>query len=272
MKAKLGTAILLLLAMSLLITASGSWAQTGNGTSELRALVTTLTGILVVNDSNVSKWGLVAGPELYSLQGDAKSFRKYERRRVTITGTITGKRVAVDSIAADEFTDGQIRSLIEELKSHGWTGPKNFTNPTHWIFDFTSPMLHILQAGSGAQNVLLQYLDDREIKDQVVILLGGVGDERAVEPIIEAMVDSESRPNDEAKKINLAANLALTNITQCEVIWHHGGGISIDHCPEDPKSCWYAWWSQNRDNFKVSTEAGNRNYSNYPNYGIYQQP
>jgi hypothetical protein len=190
---------------------------------------------------------------------------------VTLTGEITETRVAVDSIVSAEITDTETRTLVEQLRSHRWIGPQNFTSPTHWIFNFTNPMLEILQAGPAAQDVLLQYLYDHEVKDQIIILLGGVGDERVVEPIIRAMVGSEDHSN-AAQRINLLANLALTNITQSEVIWHHGGGISIDHCPDGPKSCWYAWWIQNRDSFKVSAETENRNYSNYPNYGIYQQP
>jgi hypothetical protein len=88
-----------------------------------------------------------------------------------------------------------------------------------------------------------------------------------VGPIIRAM----SRSNTDARRTNLIASLALTNITQSEVIWGHGGGIPYDSCPDDPKACWLVWWAQNRASFKVSSESENRNYSNYPNYGIYQQ-
>src|SRR5205807_910111 len=109
------------------------------------------------------------------------------------------------------------------------------------------------------------YLDDQQIKDHVIILLGGVGNERAVEPIIHAMAEKGENP--EQKRLNLIANLALTNITVSDVIWHHGGGFTIAKCPDDPKSCWSAWWLKNRTAFKV-TETPNRNYSNYPNYGI----
>jgi len=134
-------------------------------------------------------------------------------------------------------------------------------------------MLKILQAGSPAQNILLQHLDDWEIRDQIIILLGGVGDERVVEPIIQAMATpAEMYWKTDAKRINLIANIALTNITTSDVIWHHGGGKSADACPDDPKYCWHARWTQIRDTFRVSAGALSRGYSNYPNYGIYQQP
>jgi hypothetical protein len=133
-------------------------------------------------------------------------------------------------------------------------------------------MLQILQAGPAAQAVLLRYVDDPKIKDQVIILLGGLGDGEAVLPIIRAMANqNEARANGFARKVNLAANLALTNITVGDVIWHHGGGITMDACPGDPKTCWYTWWIQHRGSFDISKTAS-RNYSNYPSYGIYQDP
>jgi len=150
--------------------------------------------------------------------------------------------------------------------------PENIANPTTWVFNFNPPMLQILQAGPAAQDVLLRYLDDPKIKDQIIILVGGLGDGKAVLPIIHAMADrNEARDNDYARKVNLAANLALTNITVSDVIWHHGGGITRDACPDDPKSCWYMRWIRHRDAFDISKTAS-RNYSNYPSYGIYQDP
>jgi hypothetical protein len=68
---------------------------------------------------------------------------------------------------------------------------------------------------------------------------------------------------DKEMGLNLIVNLALTNITVSDVIWHHGGGITAPKCPNDPKSCWYAWWLKNRNTFKV-TAVPSRNYSNLP--------
>jgi hypothetical protein len=131
-------------------------------------------------------------------------------------------------------------------------------------------MLRILQAGPPAQQVLLQYLDDQQIKDHIIVLLGGVGNERSVEPIIRAMPE-KGENQDKERRLNLIANLALTNITVSDTIWGHGGGITVPECPNDPKSCWNAWWLKNKNRFKV-TAVPSRNYSNYPNYGIYKQP
>jgi hypothetical protein len=101
-------------------------------------------------------------------------------------------------------------------------------------------MLQLLQVGPAAQKILLQYLGDQPIKNHVIIPLGGVGDERAVAPIIHSMAEKGENPDQ--KRLNLIANLALTNITVVsDVIWHHGGGITLAKCPDDSKSCWAAW-------------------------------
>lgn len=132
-------------------------------------------------------------------------------------------------------------------------------------------MKKILEIGSPAQELLLENINNSRIKAQVIFLLGGVGDERAVEPIIRAMIPkSKIAVTPEAKKINRSANLALTNITVADVIWHHGGGIVIEHCPQNPRECWGNWWERNKKTFRLRTITQSRRYSNYPGYGIYR--
>jgi hypothetical protein len=271
-------------------------AQTEKNSVESRNSVITLTGILLVSDrrcdewpadvpkdkltcpEDSSQWGLITLGKQYSVRGKTNELKQYERHRVTVTGSVSPgpesfmDRLDVQSISLSEMPESQIRRFIEQLRYDQWAEPKNRTNPTFWVFSFTRPMLQILQAGPAAQEVLLQYLDDPKIKDQIIILLGGLGDQKAILPIIHAMADrNEARDNNYARKVNLAANLALTNITVGDVIWHHGGGITRDACPDDPKSCWYTWWIQHADTFDISKTV-RRNYSNYPSYGVYQDP
>jgi hypothetical protein len=278
-----------------LVSSGRCQAQAEKGSTKSRYGVTTLTGILLVGDGSCDKrsdmpedkrscsevsseFGLITLDRQYSVHGKTDELKLYERRRVTVTGSVSPSqekfmdRLDVQSIRSSEMLESQVREFIEQLKHESWAEPQNIANPTTWVFNFTRPMLQILQAGPAAQDVLLQYLDDPKIKDQIIILLGGVGDQKAVAPIIRAMADrNEARDNDYARKVNLAADLALTNITAGDVIWHHGGGITSDACPDDPKTCWYAWWIQRADTFDVSKPMS-RNYSNYPGYGIYQAP
>lgn len=166
-----------------------------------------------------------------------------------------------------------LQDLVVELYTHPWPGAENRCSPMCWDYQFTPPMLKILQLGRLAQGALQEKLNDPAIKDQVIILLGGLGDEQSVGPIIKAMIAKEDvgvTPN--AGRINLAANLALTNITVADVIWHHGGGIEIRRCPGISKECWAAWWEKNKATFRANGIKQSRRYSNYPDYGIYRQP
>jgi hypothetical protein len=131
-------------------------------------------------------------------------------------------------------------------------------------------MEEILRCGTQAQDTLLEDITDSRIADQVIFLLGGVGDEQAIDPIIIALKRASKEPDLERKKrIMTAGNLALTNITVADVIWHRGGGIVLDQCPDNPAECWATWWVNHKTTFRVKAITQSRRYSNYPNYGIY---
>jgi hypothetical protein len=180
--------------------------------------------------------------------------------------------MSIPAQTQETSSNAQVQNLIAELYTHPWEGAENSCSPMCWNFHFTEPMLRIIEIGPPAQSALLAKLDDPAIKDQAIILLGAVGDERAVGPIIDAMIGKdEIRVTASPQKINLAAVLALTNITAAEVTWHHGGGIEVRKCPENPKECWSEWWQHNKTTFAVKKVKQNRRYSNYPNYGIYKQ-
>src|SRR5207248_7669950 len=114
----------------------------------------------------------------------------------------------------ESLSNVQVQNLFAKLYAHPWEGAANSCSPMCWDFHFTEPMLKLIEIGPAAQSALLAKLDDPAIKDQAIILLGGLGDERAVGPIIDAMVGKqEIATTANAQKINLAAVLALTNIT-----------------------------------------------------------
>ena len=165
-----------------------------------------------------------------------------------------------------------VRQLIAQLREQPWLGADPISEgPLQWDFHLTEPMRQVLALGPEAQLELLRCLDDPTILDQVIFLLGGVGDERAVAPIINAMQGAATTaPEERQKRIFTAGNLALTNITAADVIWHHGGGIVLDRCPDQPAKCWAVWWARYSSTFRAAAiEQHRRNYSNYPNYGIY---
>lgn len=255
----------------------------------------TLTGIELASDHRCShkqsgtdslcrgpNWALASGRTIYLLYGDENALQRFERKRVSISGLLeeevvnygvqtTRRKITVASVESSELPNDAIEALVGQLKVVPWRGPENHCSPICWDFAFTDPMLQILQAGSGAEGVLLNHMRDRDIEDQVVMLLGGVGHEKSISPIIERLTDGDPSTLDaRSKRLNLVGNLALTNLTVSEVIWHRGGGIPIQRCPATPKSCWLAWWLDQKDTFKVGI-GGDRLYVNYPNYGIYAQ-
>jgi hypothetical protein len=169
--------------------------------------------------------------------------------------------------------DEQVRSLINELRKQPWEGANAMTIPLQWDFQLTDPMRRILEIGAPAQDALLENINDPLIKDQIIILLGGVGDERSVGPIIKNMIGKKNlKSTPKSEQINLAANIALTNITVADVIWHYGGGVVQIDPPPDSQERWLKWWKKNKSSFAVKSITHSRNYSNYPNYGIYRQP
>jgi len=208
---------------------------------------------------------------------------RFERKRVNVDGLLEEepmvaygtqmirRKITIRSMERSELSEESIEGLVAQLRVVSWRGPENHCTPVCWDFAFTDPMIEILQSGRGAQGILLAHMKDQSIQDQIVMLLGGMGDEESIWPIIETLTDgSEVTIDRQAKRLNLIGNLALTNLTVSEVIWHHGGGVSFDQCGDMPRSCWSKWWLDRKNSFKVDV-GGDRIYTNYPNYGIYAQ-
>ncbi|HWZ81976.1 MAG TPA: hypothetical protein VNW47_05100 [Terriglobales bacterium] len=230
-----------------------------------------------------SDWALASGRKTYLLYGDIPTLERFERKHVNVSGLleeepiveygtrVIRRKITVRSMESSELREEAIEGLVAQLKIVPWRGPENHCTPKCWDFAFTDPMLEILQSGRAAQGILLAHLNNQSIQDQIVMLLGGLGDEESIWPIIELLIDgSEPTIGPQAKRLNLIGNLALTNLTVSEVIWHHVGGISFENCQDMPRSCWSKWWFDRKKSFKVDG-GGDRLYTNYPNYGIYAQ-
>jgi DMSO/TMAO reductase YedYZ molybdopterin-dependent catalytic subunit len=157
----------------------------------------------------------------------------------------------LEKIEVVRIGSNRIAELIKALHTQAWAGAWNHTDPTHWNLNLTEPMAALLKIGPAAQEQLLARLTDPMIADQVVLLLGGVGDERSVRPIIEEMGRASELPGKQRKNLLIAGSVALTNITVADVIWS-------------------SWWKKNEATFHVREITQSRRYSNYPNYGIYR--
>jgi hypothetical protein len=253
-----------------------------------------LTGIVLTNDHNTvclktkeeeacgdrgTDWALASGRTTYLLLGDESTLQSFARKRVTIAGVLEQepverngwqmirRKIAVRSIESSELSEQAVDELVGRLKFFPWRGePGQQCNRGCWNdFAFTDAMVEILQAGRMAQGALLRHLDDPSIQDQIVMLLGGVGDENVVEPIIEMLADGDDSELDErSRRLNLVGDVALMNLTVDEVL---GWGSP---CPNTLRTCWSKWWTGHKDRFKED-RIGFRNTSTYPNYGMYEQ-
>lgn len=187
--------------------------------------------------------------------------------------------LAAASIQAQNSSDAvdqnaALRAWIKQLKEEAWIGIRlTSISPSSWSVHLTRPMKEILNYGPAAQGILLQSISDPQITDRVIFLLGGVGNERAIGPIISAMIDEKDIDSiSNATQINFSADFALTNITAAEVVWPHSGGNLILQCPQrDRKRCWQEWWSKHRARFTAAAvPLEERDQPFYPDYGIYR--
>jgi hypothetical protein len=197
----------------------------------------------------------------------------------TVIGTLLTIAVVAASIPAQSNAealdrDAALLALTDQLREHTWAGIQLIgMSPANWAVHLTRPMKEILRYGSAAQGILLQRISDPRITDQVIFLLGGVGDERAIGPIINAMIDPRDVDrSSNATKINFSADFALTNITAAEVVWPHAGGNLILQCPlRESQRCWQEWWRKNRLTFTAAAVTlQERDQPYYPSYGIYR--
>ncbi|HWX40572.1 MAG TPA: hypothetical protein VN345_05425 [Blastocatellia bacterium] len=167
----------------------------------------------------------------------------------------------------------EVERLLGEMSVLPYVGPYlTMVSPTVWELHFTRPMLRLLELGPAVQSHLLPRLSDPRIKDQVMMVLGGVGDEQAVGPIIEAMIPAaKAKLIPDSERINTCANLALTNLTQADVVWdHRAGGTIFLLCPNTPRECWAKWWEQNKRTFRTKDIHELRDYGYYPHKSRYQ--
>lgn len=139
-----------------------------------------------------------------------------------LTVTLFAVSIYAQRNTETENQTANLQALTDELKEHAWAGIRlTGMSPANWTVHVTRPMKEILKHGSAAQSILLQRISDPRITDQVIFLLGGVGDERVIGPIISAMIDSRSLDLvSNATKINFSADFALTNITAAEWCGH----------------------------------------------------
>jgi hypothetical protein len=192
--------------------------------------------------------------------------------KTTVLAQTSERNFALKTQRASQENDAEVQALISQLYHYDWRGVEIILPKI--AHHLTPPMKKILEIGAPAQHRLLEKLPDPRIKDQILYLLGGIGDESIISPIIEAMLDEDHiNTIANAKHINRIANFALTNITAADVAFRKtkGRDVVLNCSEEKSKSCWGQWWEKNRNTFAVKTlTSEDRSFTLYPNYGIYR--
>lgn len=175
------------------------------------------------------------------------------------------------SASLSNQADRDIERLLSQLYATPYEGPMVQTiSPTCWRLGFTEPMEALLEMGPPAQGPLLSRISEPAIKDQVIMILGGLADEHAIGPIIKAMVPAtriETVPN--SRQINLCASLALTNMTLAAITFGRSGGTIVWPCPDRPRECWASWWKDHEGTFIARGTKESRRYGSHTDFGIY---
>ncbi len=177
---------------------------------------------------------------------------------------------AAGSAQSRESFDAQ--RAVASLAQFEWKGAMTISeSPISWDFAVTPPMSQLLAAGADARPALQAELSNESILDQVLFLLGGVGDESSIDPILTAMgLAREKLSGERRERVLAAGSLALSNITGEPVVWWYSGGVVTRRCSDDPLDCWSAWWLANKASFRASDPV-HRESRCRPGYGLYRE-
>lgn len=161
--------------------------------------------------------------------------------------------------------DADVTKLIEELKQ-----PSNKVQcwgtivPGGEILVFSAPMKDLIRMGERARATLHEQISDQQIQNEVVLVLGAIGDATTVPLLIEAYPEGEVKNEgsaDSQRMKTICFTFALTYLTG-EPIGRSRWGA--DRNPKNRK-LWQEWWRQNHASFVVPAEKPNATWvPSYP--------
>jgi hypothetical protein len=160
--------------------------------------------------------------------------------------------------------DKEVARLVEQLKDNenrvrylGTIIPGG-----EWL-EFSAPMKELIGMGSRGREMLHERLSDLETQNEVVLILGAIGDETTVPLLIEAYPQDEigEHKRDNPKWMRtICFTFALTYLT-AQPIGRSRWGADCNPCNRD---LWQTWWQENRA--KVTIPAVRPNASWVPHY------
>jgi hypothetical protein len=160
-------------------------------------------------------------------------------------------RYTDDRLEAAARRSVPLPALIEQLRRPENRVPADYgcITPGGECLTFSAPLKALMFRGAEAHGPLLARLDDPEIRNEVVLALGAVGDEATVPELIARYPRGPLLPAERAGGLTRACfSYALC--------WLTGQAVDRSRCGTDRDERnaekWESWWAANRETFRVS--------------------
>jgi len=161
--------------------------------------------------------------------------------------------------------DEEVGKLIEKLKE-----PSSRVRylgtiiPGGELLKFSGPMKELLRLGERARTLLHEHVNDPGIQNEVVLVLGAIGDRATVSLLIEQYPDALAKshaPDNPQWMKTVCFTFALTYLTGQPIGRSRYGA----DCDPRNRELWQRWWHENGGIFEVSKIKPNASWlPSYP--------
>jgi Type II secretion system (T2SS), protein E, N-terminal domain len=149
--------------------------------------------------------------------------------------------------------DGVIAELYQPANRIDWHGQGLI--PGGELIEFTPPMKKLIILGPAAREPLHRLLDDGRVQDEVVLVLGAIGDETTV-PLLINRYPQRLSQHDQCQKKMVCFSFALSYLTGQEIDRDRSGTTQS----EDNAGLWRAWWAKAGPTFRLPAERPNASW------------
>jgi HEAT repeat protein len=150
--------------------------------------------------------------------------------------------------------DGLIKQLYEPAGKVVWNG--SCVSPGGEGFNLTLPVMKLIYLGEKARPAVQKRLNDPAIQNEVVLILGAIGDKSSISALIDAYPEIDRRSktplydNHPLHSKIVFFTYALTYLTG-EPIGRSSDGAD---CHPNNKRLWKEWWRLAEQDFRVTAD------------------
>lgn len=159
-------------------------------------------------------------------------------------------RYTDDQQEAEARRTVSVETLVEQLRRPENRVPAEYPSvvPGGECLTFSTPLRALMFQGAEARGPLLARIDDPDIRNEIVLALGAVGDEATVPELIARYPRGPIAQEDRAGKLaQVCCSYALCWLTGQPIDRSRYGTDECEGCAEK----WEAWWAANRETFRV---------------------